>query len=131
MLQVWFDDSGKDGVSPDFVLAGYFGPQPAWNDFADEWQALLEEAPRLEYLKAYEAFGDKQNFEPRDSRLLKFATPIASHSGRGIAFVIDHAAFNLIVAQAPSTPFRKPYAMAYFLALTTILPMVLEWFPSE
>src|SRR5713101_2268540 len=109
MLQVWFDDSGK-GQLPAFVLAGYFGLVPGWRDFADKWQTLLEKQPKLKYIKAYEAFGLHTQFrgwseKERDERLLEFVRLIAEFSGKGIAFVIDHEPFDVIVKTARDTPF--------------------------
>jgi hypothetical protein len=136
MLQVWLDDSGK-GQMPAFVLAGYFAPVENWINFSDEWKALLAKPSRpLSYIKGYEAFGLRRNFKgwnvsDRDERLLEFVPLIQKHSGRGIAFVIDHAAFDQIIEQAESSPFRNPYTLAYFLSLATILPIVQEFFPSE
>jgi Protein of unknown function (DUF3800) len=133
MLQVWLDDSGK-GQMPAFVLAGYFAPLDNWSDFSDAWKPLLAKKPRpLEYLKYYEAFGLRHQFkgwtvDDRDARLLEFVPLISKASGQGIAFVIDHAAFDVIVRDAPETPFKNPYTLAYFLSLTTILPVVQDAF---
>ena len=44
MLQACIDDSGWDGTSPVFVLAGYVAKAEAWDAFADEWRALLDKA---------------------------------------------------------------------------------------
>lgn len=54
VLQFWLDDSGK-GQPPVFVLAGYVARVEQWNAFADEWQIFLNQNPRLEYIKGYEA----------------------------------------------------------------------------
>jgi hypothetical protein len=136
MLQVWLDDSGK-GQDPAFVLAGYFSSVESWVDFSDEWKDLLHKPPHpLAYLKGYEAFGLRDEFmrwnvPDRDARVLEFVPLIVRHSNRGIAFVINHAAFDSIVRTAPETPFKDPYIMAYFMSLSTILPIVQESFPTE
>lgn len=136
MLQVWLDDSGR-GQMPAFVLAGYFAQLNDWNDFSDAWKSLLAKAPHpLEYLKYYEAFGLRYQFKgwtppERDARVLDFVSLISNASARGIAFVIDHAAFDLIIRDAPQTPFTNPYTLAYFLSLSTILPIVQDAFPLE
>jgi hypothetical protein len=136
MLQVWLDDSGKEQM-PAFVLAGYVAPLDNWCDFSDAWKVLLAKPPRaLEYLKYYEAFGLRYQFKgwkpsERDARLLEFVPIIASTSAKGIAFVVDHAAFEMIIRDAPNTPFKTPYTLAYFLSLCAILPTVQDAFPTE
>jgi len=135
VLQAWLDDSGK-GQPPVFVLAGYVAEVPKWESFSDDWQKLLNKEPRLEYIKAYEAFGLRGQFrgysvEERDRRLLEFIPLIESCSGKGLASVIDQQPFAKIIKQAPGTPFTSPYTFAYFLALSTLLPIVQEFFASE
>jgi hypothetical protein len=57
MLQTALDDSGKDGLSSAFVLAGYCGSADGLCDLGHVWDALLKKEPKLDYVKGYEAFG--------------------------------------------------------------------------
>lgn len=128
MLQVWLDDSGKDGVSPVFVLAGYMSSVDLWVDFADKWEAELCRVPALGRLKAAEAFGLREEFmrwnaADRDARLMKFVPIIRQFSNSGIAFVVDHNPFNEIIKMAEDAPFFTPQALSYFLALTSMLSL--------
>jgi hypothetical protein len=91
MLQAALDDSGKDGISPAFVLAGYLGSAKELADLARDWHTLLSREPRLAHIKGYEAFGLHGQFEgwsvaERDACLLEFVELIRQHSGKGIAF---------------------------------------------
>jgi hypothetical protein len=127
MLQVWLDDSGK-GQLPAFALAGYLGTVDDWMDFSDKWWTLLNEDPKLDYIKGYEAFGLRGEFkgwtpEDRDQRLLKFVPLIKKYSGKGFALMIGHEPFNTIVKDAPGTPFRTPYTFAYAMSLSTLLQL--------
>jgi hypothetical protein len=47
MLQAHIDDSGWDGVSPVFVLAGYVAKKEQWDSFSDQWRATLDLDPLL------------------------------------------------------------------------------------
>jgi uncharacterized protein DUF3800 len=128
VLQAGLDDSGKDGISPAFVLAGYIGSADKMMDLSDAWDALLAENPRLDYIKGYEAFGlhhqfDGWSVEHRDERLLKFVHLIAGHSGKGIAFVIDNKPFALIkdLRDGEGVSFEDPYEFAYVASLSMLL----------
>jgi hypothetical protein len=135
MLQVWLDESGR-GQQPVFVLAGYLSSTDVWNKFSAEWKQLLQRAPALRRVKGTKVFRRRGGFKGsnerlRDQRALEFARLIARYSPRGIAFVIGTQEFNEIVKTAPSTPFKNPDLMAYFLSLATILPIVQSWFSSQ
>ena len=128
MLQAALDDSGKDGISPAFVCAGYFGSADDLMDLAGRWRELLIKEPRLDYIKGYEAFGLSHQFEhwtveERDKRLLEFVTLIAQHSSKGIAFVIDNKPFNLIkdLPDDDGYSFGDPYVFAYVYSLSFLL----------
>ena len=50
VYQVRIDDSASDDGRI-FVLAGYIAPAEKWAMFADEWQVLLDEEPKLKRFK--------------------------------------------------------------------------------
>jgi hypothetical protein len=105
MLQVFIDDSGWDGSSPVFVLAGYIAPEKQWEEFSDEWQEVLDlpEPNPIPFLKGVEAYSlDNHNrpffgwtAEQRDARLGKFVS------------VINNRVTNAIVSVVPIEPYRK------------------------
>ena len=53
--QAVVDDSGSEPTKPHFILAGFVAPAANWAALADEWQAGLDETPKLEYFKMTEA----------------------------------------------------------------------------
>lgn len=131
MLQSALDDSGKDGISPAFVLAGYFASPAEFMDMADAWRALLIKKPKLDYIKGYEAFGLHTQFkdwtvDERDDRLLEFVELVARYSGRGIAFVIDREPFSLIknLKDDAGVSFKDPYQVAYLWSISTLLQVL-------
>jgi len=122
VFRAWFDDSGKDAPqSPVYVLAGFSAHINVWNDFADDWQAELNQTPRLRYLKASDAynfqnqfgfdketqqpsewrqFHGKQNVTARDERLSKFVKIIAKHLAPdpiepyGLTWMLSHKEYE-------------------------------------
>jgi hypothetical protein len=73
MLKAYVDDSGK-GEEPFFVLAALVSSAENWATFADEWEAKLSEAPRIDYFKMREAWARRNQFasfteEQRDKRV--------------------------------------------------------------
>lgn len=137
MLQTALDDSGKDGLSPAFVLAGYFGSVDDLMDLAHAWDALLKKEPKLNYVKGYEAFGRQGQHEQfagwtekeRDDRLLEFVALIAKYPLKGVAFVIDHKPFALIkdLPDDDGTSFHDPPEFAYVASFSTLLQSLPEF----
>jgi hypothetical protein len=125
VIQIWLDDSGK-GQPPVFVLAAYAGGVEEWNSFAVEWQRILNQSPRLEYVKAYEAFGLRGQFKgwtenDRDDRLLNFVQVIKRYSRKGFAFTLRHEHFDK--SKVSVYGFKNPYMFAYISALTGLLQL--------
>jgi hypothetical protein len=131
VFQAWIDDSGKEGKaqSPVYVLAGFSAPKGVWEDFADEWQAELKQAPALRYLKASDAYNlegqfgyDKETKQPsewidahrrgnknaRDERLSKFVEIIAKHlvppNSYGLSWMLSHREYESTVRRLKALP---------------------------
>jgi hypothetical protein len=126
VLQISIDDSRTEPTQrPVFVLAGYAAPVVVYEDFADEWQALLKEPSVLEYLKGGEAMGRREQFEgwsvrQRDGRVLRFIELIKAHQFRPIKTEIRFDDYQAAIAQNRGR-WRTP---AYF-ALVSILIRVI------
>jgi hypothetical protein len=134
VLQSGLDDSGKDGLSPAFVLAGYIASDQKMMNFSHAWDDLLNKPPKLNYIKGYEAFGLKDEFEgwkreDRDKRLLESVQLIKEHLGHGIAFVIDNKPFTLIenLPDAEGVQFSDAFEFAYVASLSTLLQVLPEF----
>jgi hypothetical protein len=131
VLQAWFDESGKDGQTPVYLLAGYVGKKTMWEHFADDWQAELDREPKLPYLHTKESQLFKGlSYEERTKRLLKFVEIIARHRPLGMTFMLRHSdyqAFYRIVSAHPLiTPaerkmMKNPYYYAFVIMLSTML----------
>ncbi len=73
MLRASFDDSAV-GQGPVYVIAGWVAPAEKWVPFADDWHAVLDMRPRIEYFKFVEAINFSGEFlgiseEMRDEKL--------------------------------------------------------------
>lgn len=136
LQQAVLDDSGKDELAPAIVIAGHIGTVGDLMDLADRWEAFLDKdpmltydkGPRLTYIKGYEAFGFNGQFaswtpEARDQRLLPFVSLIKQYCGKGIAFSVSKAAFEVMkgLKDEDGVYFTKPEYIAYSLSLSALL----------
>lgn len=77
-VQVYVDESGGAGQEPVFVLAGVMGYAERWAQFSDEWQAVLDEEPKIHALKMHQAVHMRGDFrgwpiQARNERLSRLA----------------------------------------------------------
>jgi Protein of unknown function (DUF3800) len=131
VFQAWFDDSGKEGVSqsPVYLLAGYSARVDVWNDFVAEWQEELSQTPRLQYLKASDAYNfegqfgfnketqtpsdwitvhGRRNENARDARLSKFVKIIAKQlrppESYGLTWLLAHGEYQSLIDRLAALP---------------------------
>jgi hypothetical protein len=106
-------------------LAGFAAPSVQWAALADEWQAALDEAPKLHYFKMKEAarlqdqFDRKKGWDElkRDDRLITLTRIINKYTTVRINVSIDNDAFSNLIRDIPA-PQRKlgvdsPYIYAF------------------
>jgi hypothetical protein len=137
MLQAFIDDSGWDGNSPVFILAGFVAKEKQWEEFSEAWQIVLdlEEPRKLEYLKMRESYLlDNHNSQfygwtekQRDDRLEKFVRVINRH--------VEHAIISGVPIEPYRTLFRgkfnpealdRPYFLSFFSIMTYLLKVAKE-----
>src|SRR5207248_2732953 len=99
-FQAFIDDSGS-GV-PVFVLSGYVSSVDWWESFSDEWQALLDEPPKLAYFKMREAASRSGQFagfkiEQRNKRLEKFIALVNHAAQMSVASVVPMKHYKRIL----------------------------------
>ncbi len=98
VLQVYIDDSAsKDGKI--FVLAGYIAPAENWAAFSNEWQAILDEEPRLERFKMHEM----ARSGVRRLRCERFYRVIEKYVTGAISCVIDTNDLSEVIDSIPRT----------------------------
>lgn len=109
VLQAAIDDSGNEPNQQLYVLAGYLSSAEKWIDFAREWDATLNEEPRLDYFKLADAVALKGQFDvshgwdeaKRDERLTKLIGVISSHTMARFHVSMRHEDFQAYVRSVP------------------------------
>lgn len=98
VLQAAIDDSGNEPNVPAYVLAGFIAPATAWAEFSGQWYDALgptDKTPRLEYFKAKEAFGLRDQFDPSNGWTERLRDQLVA---RLIQIICDYAKFSLWVS---------------------------------
>ncbi len=131
MLQACIDDSGWDGTSPVFVLAGYVAKAEAWDAFADEWRALLDKAS-VKVLKTTDIYRNRvhgtryhgMTDEIRDELLKDLIRAVNRHALYGIVSVIPLEPYRRIFKGNFSLEaLDRPYFLSFFGVLISLLKM--------
>lgn len=122
-IQAFIDDSGSDGQSPAYVLAGFLATAGKWSKFTDVWVDKLK-AGNLDYCKMNEAMHLKGQFESgwtlplRDQKILELADVIAEHASLKIGVSLHTQTYNEFVAElAPALEYRDPYFLCYYVLI--------------
>jgi hypothetical protein len=134
MLQAYLDNSGWDGASPVFVMAGYVAPEAHWESFSDDWQAVLDlETPRklgpFKMNEAYRRHVPESQFygwteEQRDARLVELVKVINKHAMHGIVSVIPVEPYlKLFKGKFKPTALDRPYFLSFFGVLAELLKL--------
>jgi hypothetical protein len=102
MIKAFVDDSGSDGESPWYVLAGYVGTVSDWIGFEPEWTAVMDAVPRIEYFKSSEAESLKGQFlgvDPTDRsrKIDALLEVIGRHAQRAIYVRTRQKDYNDII----------------------------------
>lgn len=112
------DDSGKGG--PYFVIGGLTATVNQWLAFSREWQAALDEPPKLEYFKFTEAFNLQGQFHrrrfkatERNARGRKFLKAINRHCALAQAVITDAAAHKALYGGKFSATVDQPFVATY------------------
>jgi Protein of unknown function (DUF3800) len=123
--QAAIDDSGSEPQSRIFVLAGFVSTPEGWANFAPEWQAVLDESPKLAYFKMTEAanlggqFSRARGWDEskRDDRVMALCDVIKRHSTLRIQAAVRNDHFEKYIKSIPA-PERtlmidSPYALVF------------------
>jgi hypothetical protein len=103
VLQAAADDSGNEPPNKFFVFGGFVADSTTWARFSDEWDKALKEYPRIDYFKAAEANGLRDEFEgwtheKRDVKVAKLSHIAGKHPLAVIDVSIKHTDFTELVS---------------------------------
>jgi hypothetical protein len=118
ILTAFSDDSGSDGTTPFFVLAGYVAEVERWNAFSEDWGMMLERQPRIEYFKMREAESRRGQFggwsiEQAVAKQIQLAECIKRHARFGIGSFVSHRAYNAIMRDRLPPTCDSPYWLCF------------------
>ena len=131
MLRAYIDDSGDMVRGPIFVLGGLMAPINHWRSFEADWMSELARTPKLEYFKAAEANGMRDQFalrhgwttDLRNQKVDKLCAIIRKWAVARLHVSIDVEDFKQFSREArgPNTHnAQKPYWTAFWGILTMI-----------
>jgi len=119
VLQPCIDDSGTHKGGKIFALSGFVASAPEWIGFADEWKAVLDAHPKIEYFKMREAArlkGQFRKFTP-DARNRKLLDLLAVIKRLQIVFRVECVvwlkAYDYCVRGKHDVFFNHPYYFAF------------------
>lgn len=138
MLQAFIDDSGNDGKSPVFVLAGFVSTAEKWELFSDEWDATLNPKGgfQMGILKMNEVYRNRVRGRryyglsdaERDARLKSLIQIVNRHAMHGIVSVIPYGLYNRFIrgnfALQSTTTLDRPYFLSFFGVMTRLFQIV-------
>jgi len=136
MMTAYVDDSGSEGKGNVMVLAGFIARAELWQEFSEDWKAVLNEQPRMEFFKAAEAHRRRGQFRglstnQRDLRVGKFADVIGKHKDQmqAVASIVWWEDFREFRSM-----FRGPvqaYVVLFQNIMWAILQVMRLRFPEE
>lgn len=136
VLQAVVDDSGRGG-GPVFVLAGFVLSAEEWIGFSDQWKAVLDAAPRIDYFKMKEAMrcgGQFAGFSARqrDRKLQEAISLILTYKPLALRSVIPAEPYKRIFKHKISPAIDHPYFLSYFGVIGALIrhQITKGWFPT-
>jgi hypothetical protein len=118
-LKAYIDDSGNDGKSPVFILAGFLARSEEWAIFSNKWKEILSREG-LPYFKMSD-----RNKRPRLSVRVELATLIKSHAIANFSLILFYEDYQKIHRLSLSE-FRSPYFVAYHAIISIILNSMVD-----
>lgn len=128
MLKAFIDDSGNDGKSPVFVLAGFVASAEAWETFSSDWGSALnpEGSFQMGVLKMADVYRNRVRGSryyglsdaERDARLKSLIQIVNRHAMHGIVSVVPYELYNRIIRGnfnlQSTTALDRPYFLSFF-----------------
>jgi Protein of unknown function (DUF3800) len=125
ILQGYIDDSGSEPQSKFFLLGGFVSTISRWAQFSNEWHAVLNKPPVLDYFKTTEAmslhtqFDEKRGWTEalRDNRVQDLVQVIKNNVEMGVHVYTSNDTFHRLIGNLP-LPYRNlssdtPYSLLF------------------
>ena len=114
MLQAYIDDSQSNTGNRRLVLAAYVASAEDWQRFADEWDAVLQRDPAIEYFKMVEAQNLRGQFKgwshkKRTAKLTALAEVIGSLRPLSVDCSVSVKHFNDVLKPHAPYGLSSPY----------------------
>jgi hypothetical protein len=118
VLQAYIDDSASQQGDRKLFLAGYVHDAAQWALFSNDWDAVLHEAPVIEYFKMSEAQNLSEQFRhwsapQRDRKIERLIDVIVKHKPWSIQCSVSQRLFNEIVLPVAPYELRHPYGVCF------------------
>ncbi|WP_082474630.1 DUF3800 domain-containing protein [Sphingomonas sp. Leaf343] len=132
MLQMFVDDSGIN-QPPIYCLAGWIATASQWALFSDDWQAVLDEEPKLDYFHAVEwkrlgdAFRGWQRSDA-DAKLEKLIATISKHKLIMSSSIMLHEHYIEVFGDTKDVRRRFP---PYQMLLNHLVIQTADWLRSK
>lgn len=128
VLKAFFDDSGSDPSSHVYVLGGVMLPKEWWGLFSEEWRAVLDKAPAIEYYKGSEVWSDKPESpfahltpNQRKQKVNALAITLSEYHPAAFSCRVDWNTFEEFRnSHSLKSPGDDPYFYLFFNALVLV-----------
>jgi hypothetical protein len=124
-LQAYVDDSASDVGDKRLFLAGFVNSADGWIEFSNEWDAVLHEYPRIEYLHMVETQGLRDQFDgwseaKRDVKLLALAEVIERHRLYFVSASVSRREYAEILKPVMPYNLKSPYFSCFWGVIVTL-----------
>ena len=129
VIQAYVDESGGKGQSSVFVFSALVATANDWANFSDQWRSILDEPPKVDYFKFYEASRRKEQFKrfsvrQRDDKIKKLLAPI--RGAIEVFCVADMAGFAETLEKYNERPLKDPYFQQFHILIMAISLTLLD-----
>jgi hypothetical protein len=128
-LRVFFDESGKDGKSTHFVIAGVLTDLDSWHRFYDDWEGALKAEPAISYFKMNEAVALRKQFDRQEGwteeraneKVAALTKVLCDHAQAHFVDWLDKDGYEKVLEslEVPKD-WRHPYLGSFFHSLCAI-----------
>jgi len=126
MFKGFFDESNRNPLDGQFIMAGWTATVEEWERFTEDWQGCLDREPSIKYFKTYEADHQADEFlriNSADAKAKKLALSkvISKHRVRGYIATANHAILDGKPEKLSKFMGTRIYDWAFMAIVTCVL----------